>query len=178
MLFGAFAARVVWPVTEIAVALLGGRFVVMLSAPAEGVIFYGAFTDDAFARFMKALALDRLAGDAAAVDRLHARAADRRIRVPGADPARDARHADADLGERFHRALSRPRTDEPGALRRRRLSTATMLRASEAGLKYFVLGALSSGMLLYGASLIYGYCRHGDLRRHRARRAGATRASA
>jgi NADH-quinone oxidoreductase subunit N len=30
------------------------------------------------------------------------------------------------------------------------------LRATEAGLKYFVLGALSSGMLLYGASLIYG----------------------
>src|SRR6478672_7539513 len=31
------------------------------------------------------------------------------------------------------------------------------LRSSEAGLKYFVLGALSSGMLLYGASLIYGF---------------------
>ena len=30
-------------------------------------------------------------------------------------------------------------------------------RASEAGLKYFVLGALSSGLLLYGASLIYGF---------------------
>ncbi len=31
------------------------------------------------------------------------------------------------------------------------------LRSSEAGLKYFVLGALSSGMLLYGASMIYGF---------------------
>lgn len=31
------------------------------------------------------------------------------------------------------------------------------LRASEAGLKYFVLGALSSGLLLYGASLVYGF---------------------
>ncbi len=30
-------------------------------------------------------------------------------------------------------------------------------RASEAGLKYFVLGALSSGMLLYGSSLVYGF---------------------
>ncbi|MGE0846220.1 MAG: NADH-quinone oxidoreductase subunit NuoN [Flavobacteriaceae bacterium] len=29
-------------------------------------------------------------------------------------------------------------------------------RSTEAGLKYFVLGALSSGMLLYGCSLIYG----------------------
>ena len=31
------------------------------------------------------------------------------------------------------------------------------LRSTEAGLKYFVLGALSSGMLLYGCSLIYGF---------------------
>lgn len=31
------------------------------------------------------------------------------------------------------------------------------LRSSEAGLKYFVLGALASGMLLYGASLTYGF---------------------
>src|SRR5258708_7625835 len=30
-------------------------------------------------------------------------------------------------------------------------------RSSEAGLKYFILGALSSGMLLYGASLVYGF---------------------
>ena len=30
-------------------------------------------------------------------------------------------------------------------------------KGSEAGLKYFVLGALSSGLLLYGASLIYGF---------------------
>ena len=30
-------------------------------------------------------------------------------------------------------------------------------RSTEAGLKYFVLGALSSGMLLYGASLVYGF---------------------
>ena len=30
-------------------------------------------------------------------------------------------------------------------------------RASEAGLKYFILGALSSGVLLYGISLIYGF---------------------
>jgi NADH-quinone oxidoreductase subunit N len=32
-----------------------------------------------------------------------------------------------------------------------------VLRSTEAGLKYFVLGALSSGMLLYGASLVYGF---------------------
>lgn len=31
------------------------------------------------------------------------------------------------------------------------------VRSTEAGLKYFILGALSSGMLLYGVSLLYGY---------------------
>jgi NADH-quinone oxidoreductase subunit N len=36
-------------------------------------------------------------------------------------------------------------------------SHRSSLRSSEAGLKYFVLGALSSGMLLYGASLTYGF---------------------
>ena len=31
------------------------------------------------------------------------------------------------------------------------------VRSTEAGLKYFVLGALSSGLLLYGSSLVYGF---------------------
>ncbi len=31
------------------------------------------------------------------------------------------------------------------------------LRSSEAGLKYFVLGSLASGLLLYGVSLVYGF---------------------
>ena len=31
------------------------------------------------------------------------------------------------------------------------------VRSTEAGLKYFVLGALSSGLLLYGASMVYGF---------------------
>ncbi|MEN0041523.1 MAG: NADH-quinone oxidoreductase subunit NuoN [Pseudomonadota bacterium] len=34
------------------------------------------------------------------------------------------------------------------------------LRSTEAGLNYFVLGALSSGMLLYGMSLVYGFTGH------------------
>jgi NADH-quinone oxidoreductase subunit N len=36
-------------------------------------------------------------------------------------------------------------------------SNRDSLRSSEAGLKYFVLGAIASGMLLYGSSLIYGF---------------------
>ena len=53
-------------------------------------------------------------------------------------------------------------------------------RSSEAGLKYFVLGALSSGMLLYGASLVYGFAGTTSFRRSRPaagrRRAGLARA--
>lgn len=44
------------------------------------------------------------------------------------------------------------------------------VRASEAGLKYFVLGALSSGMLLYGLADLR-LCRNRILRRHRWSRA-------
>ena len=31
-------------------------------------------------------------------------------------------------------------------------------RSSEAGIKYFILGSLASGILLYGISMVYGYC--------------------
>ena len=31
------------------------------------------------------------------------------------------------------------------------------LRSTESGIKYFILSALSSGLLLYGCSLIYGF---------------------
>ena len=54
-------------------------------------------------------------------------------------------------------------------------STAIQRASTEAGLKYFVLGALSSGMLLYGASLIYGFTGSTDVRRHRRSRAAVGR---
>ncbi len=38
------------------------------------------------------------------------------------------------------------------------------VRSSEAGLKYFVLGALASGLLLYGISLVYGFSGTMDFR--------------
>ena len=37
------------------------------------------------------------------------------------------------------------------------------LRSSEAGLKYFVLSGLASGLLLYGISLVYGFSGTMDL---------------
>ena len=50
------------------------------------------------------------------------------------------------------------------------------LRSTEAGLKYFVLGALASGMLLYGCSLVYGFT--GTLNFDAHRRGAATPATA
>ena len=70
---------------------------------------------------------------------------------------RHRRHDDDDLGERSHLALYRARTAEPVALRAWRAFARDSERSSEAGLKYFVLGALASGMLLYGASMVYGF---------------------
>jgi len=78
------------------------------------------------------------------------------VRIPDPDPAIDHRHADAHLGGRSHCALSRPRIDESCALRGRGdQSRFHPLVGSRA--QYFILGALSSGMLLYGASLVYGF---------------------
>ncbi len=48
-------------------------------------------------------------------------------------------------------------------------------KSSEAGLKYFVLGALSSGMLLYGASLVYGFA--GSMNFHDIARSAETNLS-
>jgi NADH-quinone oxidoreductase subunit N len=49
------------------------------------------------------------------------------------------------------------------------------VRSTEAGLKYFVLGALSSGMMLYGISLIYGFTGHIELAEIAAALTGAER---
>ncbi|WP_223478568.1 NADH-quinone oxidoreductase subunit NuoN [Oricola indica] len=49
------------------------------------------------------------------------------------------------------------------------------VRSTEAGLKYFVLGALSSGMMLYGISLIYGFTGHVEFTEIAAALTGADR---
>ena len=49
--------------------------------------------------------------------------------------------------------------------------------ATEAAMKYFVLGALASGFLLYGMSMIYGATGHLDLDLHDRRRGSHRRPS-
>ena len=158
LLLGALRGeRSVWLVTEIAAAVLAAALVAVIAdRHAPGATFFGAFVDDAFARFMKALALiGSLATLLLSVEFM------RREKVGGFEfpililfatlgmmmliSAGDliALYLGLELMSLALYVVAAYRRDS--------------LRASEAGLKYFVLGALSSGMLLYGASLIYGY---------------------
>ena len=158
LLLGAFRGeRAFALIFDLAIGLLGLVLVVVLANQrAKGVTFYGAFTDDAFARFMKALSLvGSIATLLLSIDFL------RRERLGGFEfpilillatlgmmmliSAGDfiALYLGLELMSLSLYVIAAYRRDD--------------LRASEAGLKYFVLGALSSGMLLYGASLIYGF---------------------
>jgi NADH-quinone oxidoreductase subunit N len=144
-------------VTEISVGLLG---VVLLLLVAKnrpmGVTFYGSLADDAFTRFMGVLALiGSLATLLLSVEFM------RKERIGGFEfpvlilistlgalmliSANDfiALYLGLELMSLSLYVIAAYRRHD--------------VRATEAGLKYFVLGALASGMLLYGASLIYGY---------------------
>ena len=58
-----------------------------------------------------------------------------------------------------------------GLARRRRLLS------QEAALKYFLLGAFSSGFFLYGVALVYGFAGSMQLRRRSTRRSATTPAT-
>lgn len=160
LMFGAFSRE-----TE-ANAQLGGWLAIVVLAVASGMLlaqpaetvtlFHGSFVVDQFGRFMKLLVF---IGSAIAILISHgyfARHNALRFELPvlillgtvGMSMMVSAGDFIAlYLGVELHSLVSYVLA----AFRR------DDLRASEAGLKYFVLGALSSGMLLYGASLIYGF---------------------
>jgi NADH-quinone oxidoreductase subunit N len=123
-------------ITWLAVALLVVVGIIVLDLPEERLVtFGGSFVLDGFARFMKILAL---AGSAISI-----------VLV--------SRYLQTERQQRFEYAV----LILLSTLGMMVLSSAAIrrdsVRSTEAGLKYFVLGALSSGMLLYGASLIYGF---------------------
>ena len=144
-------------VTEIAVGLLGVVFIVLVAKNRPmGVTFYGSFADDAFTRFMSAVALiGSLATMVLSAEFM------RKERIGGFEfpililictlGILMLISADDFIALYLGLELMSLSLYVIAAYRRHDL------RATEAGLKYFVLGALSSGMLLYGASLIYGY---------------------
>src|SRR5271166_2683792 len=144
-------------VTEISVALLGVVFLLVVwKTRPMGITFYGAFADDPFTRFMSGLAvIGSLVTLLLSIEFM------RSERVGGFEfpvlillstlgmlmliAASDfiALYLGLELMSLALYVIAAYRRHD--------------LRATEAGLKYFVLGALSSGMLLYGISLIYGY---------------------
>ncbi|MBP2560955.1 NADH-quinone oxidoreductase subunit N [Neorhizobium galegae] len=143
-------------VTGLAVALLAVAGLWLIFMPGEGVAYGGAFKLDAFGRFMKVLAL---VGSITAM-------------------VMSVGHAKSDHLNRFEfpvllvlstlgMLLLISANDLIAFYLALELMSLALyviaafnrdsLRSTEAGLKYFVLGALSSGMMLYGMSLVYGF---------------------
>ncbi|GKX35879.1 MAG: NADH-quinone oxidoreductase subunit N 1 [Rhizobiaceae bacterium MnEN-MB40S] len=146
-------------VTGLAVALLivAGLWLVTLSG--EGEAFGGAFRDDSFAKFMKVLTLiGSISALVMAVGSTLEEQMDR-FEFPVLVVL-------ATLGMMLMISANDLITMYLGlelqslALYVVAAINRDSVRSTEAGLKYFVLGALSSGMLLYGASLIYGFTGH------------------
>ncbi|WBU63175.1 NADH-quinone oxidoreductase subunit NuoN [Paracoccus aerodenitrificans] len=137
-------------------AFLVLAFYVGIGRPAEGAAFFDMFIADGFSRFCKILILTA----AAAVMAMSADYMDRRGMLRFEYPILIAL---AVCGMMFMVSagdllilylgleLQSLSLYVVAAMRR------DSVRSSEAGLKYFVLGSLSSGMLLYGASLVYGF---------------------
>ncbi|AZO77422.1 MULTISPECIES: NADH-quinone oxidoreductase subunit NuoN [unclassified Bosea (in: a-proteobacteria)] len=157
VLYGAIQGERSTRTLEIAaLALLALALVLVLRGEGKVVTFNGAFIADGFARFMKVLTL---IGAAAAI-------------VLSADFLR------RDGAMRFEfpilvvlaiigMMMMISANDLIGLYVGLELQSLALYvvaafdrdnpRSTEAGLKYFVLGALSSGMLLYGSSLVYGF---------------------
>ncbi len=157
LMVGVFGGRrAITVVTTLAVALLALALAVVITTPASGVTFNGAFVFDPFARLMKVLVL---IGSGVAI-------------------VMSAGFARAQKFERFEypvliviatlgMMLMISANDLIAVYLGLELQSLALyvvaainrdsVRSTEAGLKYFVLGALSSGMLLYGASLVYGF---------------------
>lgn len=144
-------------VDEMTVALLGLAILsIVLSSKPDMAVFDGAFMDDGFSRFMKVLALiGAMASVLMSVDYLQ-RAGLEKFEFPlliilstlgmmlliSADNL-IALYLGLELMSLALYVLAAFAREDG--------------YASEAGLKYFVLGALSSGMMLYGSSLLYGF---------------------
>src|SRR3954465_1301279 len=136
------------------VVLIATAAVVVYLPAGKLVTFGGSFVVDDFARFLKLLALT---GSAAAIlmsfDYLAAQQQQRlgySILILLATPGMMMLISAADLIALYlGLELMSLALYVVAAIDR------DSVRSTEAGLKYFVLGALSSGMLLYGASLIY-----------------------
>ena len=139
-----------------AIAILAGAGWVVFSHPAPMSAFAGAFVVDGFARFVKLLILTGSAFCILMASEFFEREGKARFELPVVMLL-------ATLGMLLMVSASSFIALYMGlelqslALYVLAAFNRDSLRSTEAGLKYFVLGALSSGMLLYGISLIYGF---------------------
>ena len=160
LLYGVFRGeRSTKTVTAGSVVLIAVAALALTYTVEDGVTFHGAFILDQFARYMKVIAL---IGSGAAVIMSVAFARSERfdrfefpiliviatlgmmLMISANDLI--ALYLGVELQSLSLYVIAAINRDSP--------------RSTEAGLKYFVLGALSSGMLLYGASLVYGFTGH------------------
>jgi NADH-quinone oxidoreductase subunit N len=158
LMLGVFgSARATGIVNALAVVLLIVAAVMVASMPGErNVGFGGSFVVDGFARFLKILAL---VGSAVTIlmsleflSKLQERRFEYAVLIMLASVGMLIMISAGDLIALYLglELMSLP-LYVVAAIDR------DNVRSTEAGLKYFVLGALSSGMLLYGCSLIYGF---------------------
>ena len=158
LMLGAFrSGRTGRMVDYVAIALLAIAGIILVLLPAGKLTgFGGSFIVDDFARFLKILAL---LGSAAAIamsldyaEHVHQQRFEYAVLILLSTLGMMMLISAADLIALYLglELMSLPLYVVAASHR-------DSLRSTEAGLKYFVLGALSSGMLLYGASLAYGF---------------------
>ncbi|MGX1099035.1 NADH-quinone oxidoreductase subunit NuoN [Amorphus sp. MBR-141] len=157
LMIGVFAGdEPVGTVTAGAVILIVVAAALLVFAPVYGTTFEGAFILDPFARFMKVLTLIG-SGFAIVMTTAYARAARfERFEYPVLVVlATVGMMIMISAGSML--ALYLGLELQSLALYVVASINRDSVRSTEAGLKYFVLGALASGMMLYGISLVYGF---------------------
>jgi NADH-quinone oxidoreductase subunit N len=158
LMVGAFssAANANRVVTGLSIALLLATLVLVVGFTPDGSAFGGAFVNDPFSRFMKALTLSgsvvALAMSVGFAREQHFDKFEFPVLVLLSTLGMMMMVSANDM-----LALYMGLELQSLALYVVAAINRDSSKATEAGLKYFVLGALSSGMLLYGISLIYGF---------------------
>ncbi|MGV1792621.1 NADH-quinone oxidoreductase subunit NuoN [Rhizobium lusitanum] len=160
LMIGVFSGERSGPmVTGLAIALLAVAGLWIIFVPGDGLAYGGAYLADGFSRFMKVVAL---IGSIVAMFLSMGQAREQqldRFEFP-------VLLVLATLGILLmisaHDLISLYLSLELQSLALYVVAAINRdsLKSTEAGLKYFVLGALSSGMLLYGMSLVYGFTGH------------------
>jgi NADH-quinone oxidoreductase subunit N len=143
-------------VTGLSVALFLAAMAWILVFPSDGLAFGGAFVSDPFSRFMKILTLT-----GAAVTLIMS------VGFAKAEKFDKFEYPVLIMLSTLGMMLMISANDMISLYLGLELTSLALyvvaainrdsVRATEAGLKYFVLGALSSGMLLYGVTLVYGF---------------------